>query len=158
MPAALSGRPRAPAATRVALVHLGHQGGLGTTRRVAVWQELLTAAGAKTIEVNLLADHRRAVPSPLAATGSLGGRVVPETAIWSPRSAERTLEEIGPDAVVFVTPRAFHPRLAAVSDRAVLDFQDLFSHSYRGRAQVDRRPGARRAPAVAGPGATVARR
>jgi len=129
----------------VALVHLGNAGGLGTTRRVSVWQELLTAAGAKTFEVNLLGDHRQLVPSPLTALPALQGRVVLESATWSTRSAERTIASIQPDVVVFVTPRAFHPRLADVAGHSILDFQDLFSCSYRGRALVDRRPGARSA-------------
>jgi len=126
----------------VALVHLGNPGGLGTTRRVEVWQELLTAAGAKTFEVNLLGDHRQLIPSPFTALRAVGGRVVLESATWSTRSAERTIASIQPDVIVFVTPRAFHPRLADLAGRSILDFQDLFSRSYRGRALVDRRPGA----------------
>jgi hypothetical protein len=107
---------------------------------VAVWQELLAAAGAKTHEVNLLGDHRRLVPSPVGALSSLSGTVAPESAVWSERSAERALRSIAPDVVVFVTPRAFHPRLAPLSERSILDFQDLFSRSYRGRAVVKRHP------------------
>lgn len=128
--------------TRVALVHLGNPGGLGTTRRVAVWRKLLAAAKLDVVEVNLLEDHRRLLPSPFTALPSLGGRVVPETATWSSRAAERAIRGIDPDVVLFVTPRAFHPRLAGVASRSILDFQDRFSVSYRGRAVVDRRPGA----------------
>ena len=135
-------RPGPPPTARVALVHLGNSGGLGTTRRVGVWQDLLAAAGAQVFEVNLLGDHRRLVPSPLITVPSLRGKVVPETATWSARGAERAIRQIAPDVVLFVTPRAFHPRLAGLADRAVLDFQDRFSYSYRGRALVDRRPGA----------------
>lgn len=131
---------RAPAATRVALVHLGNTGALGTTRRVEVWRELLAAAGAKTLEVNLLGDHRRSVPSALGALSSVSGAVAPESVVWSPRSAARALSAIAPDVVVFVTPRAFHPRLATLSGRTILDFQDLFSQSYRGRAAVSAHP------------------
>ena len=127
---------------RVALVHLGNPGALGTTRRVEVWRELLGAAEHDVVEVNLLEDHRRLVPSPLTALPSLAGRVVPETATWSSRAAERAIRSLDPDVVVFVTPRAFHPRLAAVARHSILDFQDRFSHSYRGRAAVDRRLGA----------------
>jgi len=130
------------ASQRVALVHLGHPGGLGTTRRVAVWRELLTASEADVVEVNLLDDHRRRLPSPFTALPSLGGRVVPESATWSSCGAERALRALDPDVVVFVTPRAFHPRLATVAGRSILDFQDRFSESYRGRAAVDRRAGA----------------
>ncbi|MGH9006527.1 MAG: glycosyltransferase [Acidimicrobiales bacterium] len=150
-------RPQAgpPPTARVALVHLGNAGGLGTTRRVAVWQGLLAGAGAQVFEVNLLGDHRRLVPSPLTALPSLRGTVVPETATWSARAAERTIRQIAPDVVLFVTPRAFHPRLAELADQAVLDFQDRFSYSYRGRAIVDRRPGA--AAAWRALGWTVAR-
>jgi glycosyltransferase involved in cell wall biosynthesis len=148
-------RPGPPPTARVALVHLGNPGGLGTTRRVGVWQELLGAVGAQVFEVNLLGDHRRLVPSPFTTVPSLRGKVVPETATWSSRAAERAIRQIGPDVVVFVTPRAFHPRLAELADRAVLDFQDRFSHSYRGRAIVDRRPGA--AAAWRALGWTVAR-
>jgi glycosyltransferase involved in cell wall biosynthesis len=131
-----------PGSARVALVHLGNPGALGTTRRVAVWRDLLAAAEHDVVEVNLLRDHRRLVPSPLAALPSLRGRVVPETATWSWRAAERAIRALDPDVVLFVTPRAFHPRLAEVARHSILDFQDRFSHSYRGRAAVDRRPGA----------------
>jgi len=137
--------PRGPvrsASTRVALVHLGHPGGLGTTRRVAVWRELLAAAELDAVEVNLLDDHRRVVPTPWTALPSIGGRVVPETATWSTRAAVRAIRAIDPDVVLFVTPRAFHPRLADLGRYAILDFQDRFSHSYQGRAAIDRRPGA----------------
>jgi glycosyltransferase involved in cell wall biosynthesis len=130
------------ATTRVALIHLGNSRALGTTRRVEVWQELLTAAELDVVEVNLLGDHRRLVPSPLAAVPSFGGHVVPETATWSSRGAERAIRGLDPDVVVFVTPRAFHPRLAEVGRHNILDFQDRFSRSYSGRAAVDRRPGA----------------
>jgi glycosyltransferase involved in cell wall biosynthesis len=135
-------RPDATPSTRVALVHLGHPGGLGTTKRVAIWRELLAAAELDAVEVNLLDDHRRLIPSPLAALPSLGGQVVPETATWSSRAAERAIRDIDPDVVLFVTARAFHPRLARLARRSILDFQDRFSHSYRGRAAIDRRPGA----------------
>jgi glycosyltransferase involved in cell wall biosynthesis len=128
--------------TRVALVHLGHPGGLGTTRRVAVWRELLDASEADTVEINLLDDHRRLIPSPWTAVPALGGRVVPETATWSSRAAERAIRDADPDAVVFVTPRAFHPRLTGLGRHSILDFQDRFSLSYQGRASIDRRPGA----------------
>lgn len=134
-PSGLDGR-------RVAVVHLGNAGGLGTTRRVAVWRELLGAAGAEVVEVNLLGSHRHVVPSPLAAPRALAGRVVPETATWSAGGAERALRRSEVAAAVFVTARAFHPRLAEAVPRCVLDLQDLFSRSYRGRAAVDRRPGA----------------
>lgn len=127
---------------RVALVHLGNAGGLGTTRRVVVWRELLALAGAEVLELNLLSEHRRALPAPQAAAGALRGTVVPESATWSPRSAARVVRAADVAAVVFVTARAFHPALAAAAPRAVLDFQDLFSRSYRGRAIVDRRMGA----------------
>ena len=127
---------------RVALVHLGNVGALGTTRRVAVWRGLLSSAGAEVVEVNLLGAHRRVVPSPVAAVGALRGTIVPETAVWSVGGAERALRRTGATAAVFVTPRAFHPRLAGVVERSVLDLQDLFSRSYLGRAAVDRRPGA----------------
>jgi glycosyltransferase involved in cell wall biosynthesis len=147
--------PQRFASTRVALVHLGNSGALGTTRRVEVWQRLLTAAGLDVVECNLLADHRRLVPSPLTALPSLGGRVVPETATWSSRAAERAIRSADPDVVLFVTPRAFHPRLAQVGRHSILDFQDRFSHSYRGRAAVDRRLGA--ATAWKALGWTVAR-
>ncbi len=130
----------APSGPRVALVHLGNRGALGTTRRVEVWRELLGASGLAVSEVNLLAEHRRLVPSPLTIVPSLSGRVVFESATWSVRAAERGLRALGPDAIVFVTPRAFHPRLAGLAPRAVLDFQDRFSRSYRGRAAVERRP------------------
>jgi hypothetical protein len=135
-------QPRRRARTRVALVHLGNPGGLGTTRRVAVWDELLAVAGAEVVEVNLLGQHRRSVPSPLAAMGALRGTVVPESATWSARTAERAIRAIEPDVVLFVTPRAFHPRLAGLAGRSILDFQDRFSLSYQGRGSVDRRPGA----------------
>lgn len=142
-------RPRPAAGAhsgpRVALVHLGNTGGLGTIRRVQIWQELLEAAGAHSIEVNLLGNHRRLVPSPLTTLPALAGRVAIESAVWSVSAAERAVKAIGPDVVVFITPRAFHPRLAAVADRSILDFQDLFSRSYHGRALVDRRWGARTA-------------
>jgi glycosyltransferase involved in cell wall biosynthesis len=126
----------------VALVHLGNTGGLGTTRRVAVWEELLAVAGADVVEVNLLGEHRRLIPSPLTALPAIRGTVVPESATWSSRTAEQAIRGIGADAVVFVTPRAFHPRLAGLAEHSVLDYQDRFSHSYQGRAVVDRRPGA----------------
>lgn len=128
--------------SRVALVHLGNAGGLGTTRRVVVWKDLLALAGAEVLEVNLLREHRRALPTPQAAVGALRGTVVPESATWSPRAAARTVREADVAAVVFITARAFHPTLAAAAPRAILDFQDLFSRSYRGRATVDRRIGA----------------
>ncbi len=128
---------------RVALVYPGRRAGLGVTRRVEVWRELLLAADADVIDVDLLRDHRRTVPTPFAALPALGGRVVPETAAWSARAAEQALRAINPDTVIFVTPRAYHPRLAEVADINILDFQDSFSRSYRGRSAVDGRPGAR---------------
>lgn len=165
---ASSGRPAAgPLASsdeasgtrRVALVHLGNAGALGTTRRVAVWRELLAGAGVEVVEVNLLGNHRRLAPSPGVAAGVLRGTVVPETATWSPRRAERALRQAGAEAAVFVTARAYHPRLAAAVRRSVLDLQDLFSRSYRGRAAVDRRPGAAAAwRALAGATARFERR
>lgn len=126
----------------MAVVHLGNQGGLGTTRRVRVWTELLAAADADVVEVNLLRQHRRAAPSPAHVAAALRGVVVPETITWSPRAAARAIRSADADAAVFVTARAFHPRIAEAVGTAVLDFQDLFSRSYRGRALVDRRPGA----------------
>lgn len=131
-------RAAAPTA-RVALVHLGNERGLGTTRRVAVWRELLEAACCEPVEVNLLAQHRRPVPSPLVALPALRGAVVPETATWSARSARAAIRAMDPDAVVFVTPRAFHPALASEGRVRILDIQDRFSRSYRGRAAVERR-------------------
>lgn len=139
------GTPRpsgAGCSSRVALVHLGNQGALGTTRRVLVWKELLGASGIDVLEVNLLRDHHRPVPSALSFGSALRGTVVPETAMWSARHAARAIRSAGADTAVFVTARAFHPELARVVRAAVLDFQDLFSRSYRGRAAVDRRPGA----------------
>lgn len=112
---------------------------MGTTRRVAVWRELLEAASCEAVEVNLLAHHRRPVPSPLVAVPALRGAVVPETATWSARSARAAIRAMDPDAVVFVTPRAFHPALANEGRVRVLDIQDRFSRSYRGRAAVERR-------------------
>ncbi|MGH9110406.1 MAG: glycosyltransferase [Acidimicrobiales bacterium] len=135
----------APASTRVALVHFGNQGGLGTTRRVAVWRELLAGAGVDVVEVNLLDQHRRRAPSPATAVAALRGVVVPEAAAWSSRGAARAIRSSDADAAVFVTARAFHPELAAAVRTSVLDLQDLFSRSYRGRSMVDRRPGARTA-------------
>ncbi len=137
---AAPGPARSVPQPRVALVHLGNRAALGTTRRVEVWRELLAAAGMAVVEVNLLAAHRRLIPSPVALGASISGRVVPESSTWSVGTAGRTIEALGPDAALFVTPRAFHPRLAELVPRAVLDFQDRFSASYRGRAAVDGRP------------------
>jgi len=123
----------------VALVHLGNEQGLGTTRRVQVWHELLRRADFEPVEVNLLADHRRPVPAPWTVLPAWRGQVVPETATWSSRSARAAVREIDPDAVVFVTPRAFHPDLAEEGRVRILDVQDRFSSSYLGRAAVERR-------------------
>ena len=129
----------------MALVHLGNEQGLGTTRRVRVWHELLQRANLESIEVNLLADHRRPVPSPSTILPAWRGQVVPETATWSSRSARVAVREIDPDAVVFVTPRAFHPDLAEEGRVRILDVQDRFSRSYLGRAAVERRMAAKAA-------------
>lgn len=135
--------PRGTPTTRVALVHLGRPSGLGTTRRFEVWRELLEAAGLDVIEVDLLRDHHRRVPSPGSALPAMRGQVVPESAVWSTRTAETALRTLDPDAVVFITPRAFHPRLARIARVNILDLQDRFSASYRGRAAVDARRSAR---------------
>lgn len=143
LPAGAPSPPADPAPSgRVALVHFGNSGGLGTTRRVRVWSDLLRAAGFDVAEVNLLADHRLAVPSPGRLVGAARGTVVPEAAAWSVRSVRRALRDMDPDATVFVTARAFHPELAGCARTAVLDLQDRFSRSYRGRARVDDRLGA----------------
>jgi glycosyltransferase involved in cell wall biosynthesis len=142
-PAGSQQRSRGTPTARVALVHLGRPSGLGTTRRFEVWRQLLEAAGLDVIEVDLLRDHHRRVPMPLTALPALRGQVVPESAVWSARAAETALRALDPDAVVFITPRAFHPRLVRIARVSVLDFQDLFSASYRGRATVDARRSAR---------------
>ncbi|MGH9043949.1 MAG: glycosyltransferase [Acidimicrobiales bacterium] len=129
-------------ARRVALVHLGNKGALGTTRRVEVWRELLGALDCHLVEIDLLASHRRRIPSPAAAFMALRGTVVPESVTWSWKGVRKALDAFGPDATIFVTPRAFHPGLANCAPISLLDVQDRFSQSYRGRGAVDRRPGA----------------
>ncbi|MGH8994517.1 MAG: glycosyltransferase [Acidimicrobiales bacterium] len=107
-----------------------------------MWQELLSHAAIDTVTVNLLREHRWPVPSPYAAFPAIRGSVVPETAAWSASAAERALRDLDPDTIVFITPRAFHPRLVGIARRSILDFQDRFSASYSSRAAVDTRPGA----------------
>lgn len=135
-------RQAAPSAggPRVALVHLGNSGALGTTRRVAVWADLLASAGCDVVEVDLLHEHRSRVPSARTAYTVLRAGAVPETLTWSVRSVRRQLADLDPDAVVYVTARAFHPDLSGIGRLQLLDIQDRFSRSYRGRAKVDGRP------------------
>ncbi len=80
--------------TRVALVHLGNTGGLGTTRRVAVWRELLSAGSSDVVEINLLHEHRRRLPSLISAGRSLNGTLAAESAMWSIRSPSRALKNL----------------------------------------------------------------
>jgi glycosyltransferase involved in cell wall biosynthesis len=108
-------------------------------RRVRQWHEMLTLAGFDVVEVDLLRDHRRRLPSAAAAMHAWRGTAVLETAVWSVESATQAVRVAGADVLICATPRAFHPRLAQAAAVAVLDFQDQFSRSYGYRAAIDRR-------------------
>jgi hypothetical protein len=121
---------------RAAIVTLGRARGMGEGRRVGSWQEILRSAGFESTVVRLRSEcssSARRWPDPWAAAA---GRTPPETLSWSPGSAERRLVEIDPSVTVFVTLRAFHPRLVQAARNPILDLVDKLSTSYRDRATL----------------------
>jgi glycosyltransferase involved in cell wall biosynthesis len=127
---------------RVTIVHLGRRGGLGERRRVEVWKELLANTGATVADVPLMARHRRRLrpPGPHDLVALFRRRSVIETLAWDARAAAADLRRTEPDVTVFVTARAYHPRLRGIAGVEVLDFVDRLSSAYGDRAEVVRNP------------------
>ncbi|MGA2284270.1 MAG: oligosaccharide flippase family protein [Candidatus Dormibacteria bacterium] len=125
---------------RVTVVHLGRRGGLGERRRVEAWRDLLEDAGARVTEIPLMAEHRREFPLLRVAdlVALIRRRSVIETAAWDARGAADRLRRTEPDVAVFVTARAYHPRLHGIAGGEVLDFVDRMSSAYCDRAEVVR--------------------
>jgi hypothetical protein len=124
---------------RAAIVTLGRARGMGEIRRVDSWQAILRCAGFESTIVRLRTEcssSARRWPDPWAAAT---GRAPLETLAWSPLSAERRLTEINPSVTVFVTLRAFHPRLVEAGGNPILDLVDKLSMSYRDRAALAER-------------------
>lgn len=123
---------------RATVIHLGRAAGLGELRRVATWTDLLARAGAEVDEIALLRDHRRrrplVRPSDLVGVGRRS--LALETLAWDAGAARRRMRANPPALAVFVTARAYHPRLAAAAGLGVLDFVDQLSRAYRHRATI----------------------
>jgi len=122
----------------VVIVHLGRAKAKGEVRRVESWVQVLEAAGATVELLPELPEHRAAKVEILANAISFDwlGRTVPEALSWSWRSVAERLDVLNPDAIVFVSVRAFHPRLTRGGIPTVLDFVDQLSVSYRDRARI----------------------
>jgi PST family polysaccharide transporter len=125
---------------RVTIVHLGRRAGLGERRRVEGWRALLDEAGATVTEVALMVDHRRRFrpPRPSDLIALARRRSVLETLAWDARGSAGRLRATSPDVAVFVTARAYHPRLHGIAATEVLDFVDRLSTAYADRGQVVR--------------------
>lgn len=118
---------------RLDVVHLGRAGAWGNRNRVQTWQQLGAAAGAQVRTVDLTAQ-RSGVSDLRRVAGLLNGSVVPEALSWSGRALAQRLT---PGAtVVFVTARAFDPRLVPTASTVLLDFVDRLSESYRLRTNL----------------------
>jgi PST family polysaccharide transporter len=63
-----------------------------------------------------------------------------ETLAWDTRAAAAHLRQTAPDVAIFVTARAYHPRLGGIAATEVLDFVDRLSTAYADRASVVRSP------------------
>jgi glycosyltransferase involved in cell wall biosynthesis len=127
---------------RVTIVHLGRRGGLGERRRVEAWRVLLEDVGATVAEIPLMQRHRRGLrpPSSSDLVALLRRRSVIETLAWDARGTAADLRRTEPDGTIFVTARAYHPRLHGIAGTEVLDFVDRMSSAYGDRADVVRNP------------------
>ena len=125
---------------RVTIVHLGRSGGLGERRRVEGWRASLVDAGATVAEIALMVEHRRRFRplSPHDLLRLARRRSVLETIAWDARGSAQHLRATAPDVVVFVTARAFHPRLEGIAATEVLDFVDRLSAAYADRGRLVR--------------------
>lgn len=127
-----------PDRTVAAVLELGRPGALGALRRVETWERLLTAAGARVTQVQLVRECR---PQPWELPGAFVDRVrhkalALETLAWSRRQAARQLVELAPALMVCTTARSYHPRVVPFGTSLVLDYVDRLSENYRSRAQL----------------------
>jgi hypothetical protein len=87
-----------------------------------------------------MVDHRRRFrpPSPSDLVGLARRTSVLETLAWGAPGAAGRLRATAPDVAVFVTARAYHPRLHGIAATEVLDFVDRLSTAYADRGEVVR--------------------
>jgi len=75
------------------------------------------------------------VPTPADLYRVAAGRTSPETLAWSSRLVTNRIRVIGPDLIVSVSTRAYHPTFRQLAP-VVLDYVDSLAGSYRQRSDL----------------------
>lgn len=129
--------PQRPPSSDVLILSLGRGSANGERRRVRSWARIAEAAGMTHTEASPPGASARGLLRPGVFRDALlvvRGELVPEALAVNPLAVATRLRVEGATTLICVTARTYHPRLADLGVRVVLDYVDRLSDSYLDRA------------------------